>query len=118
MSNTEELREAIVETLMIKVHRPLHVYERYDFEAQNRWDRSLAESRWETDQIMQLIARHTSTLKAEYEEKVREARIDELNNEADRFRRLGFKGLPPGFQNRMNKLQPSINLTQPPKEGR
>lgn len=34
-----------------------------------------------------------------------EARIDELQIEATRFNKAGYKGLPPGFQKRMNELQ-------------
>jgi hypothetical protein len=36
-------------------------------------------------------------------------RIDELHKEADRFREADFKGLPPGFQTRMNELQRNSN---------
>lgn len=41
------------------------------------------------------------------EEVDRQARIEELHLEADRFRNAGYKGLPPGFQRRMRQLQSS-----------
>lgn len=61
----------------------------------------------ERELIIDYWRKHINTILSDYipKSKVIEARIDEMHRAADAHRLAGGKGLPKGFQRRMNELQ-------------